>query len=80
MIGFILSLIVGGLIGWLGQVIMKTDVPGGVFGNIVVGFIGAWLGSLLLGDWGWTVQGFAVFPAIIGSLLVVLVYGLIAKR
>lgn len=78
--GFIISLVVGGLIGWVAELIMNREVPGGVIGNIILGFIGAWLGGLLLGDWGWTIEGFAVFPAIIGAIIVVFIYGLIVGR
>ena len=49
--GFIWSLIIGGIIGWLAGMILGRDVPGGVIGNIIAGFIGAWIGSLL-GGWG----------------------------
>lgn len=41
MIGLLLSLIVGGILGALAQSLMKKDVPGGIFGNIVIGFIGS---------------------------------------
>lgn len=80
MIGFLLSLVVGGLIGAVAESIMNREVPGGILGNIILGFIGAWVGSLIFGDFGWVVQDFAVIPAILGALLVVFVYGLIAGR
>lgn len=78
--GFIISLIVGGLIGWVAELIMKRDVPGGILGNIILGFIGAWLGGLLLGDLGPVWQGFAVVPAILGAVVVVFIYGLIVGK
>lgn len=80
MIGFLLSLVVGGIIGAIAEAIMNREVPGGILGNIILGFIGAWVGSLLFGDWGWTIQGFAVIPAILGALIVVFLFGLIAGR
>ena len=76
----IISLIVGGLIGWVAELIMKREVPGGVIGNIVLGFIGSWLGGLLLSDFGPVIQGFAIVPAILGSLLVVFIFSLIAGK
>ena len=76
----IISLVVGGLIGWVAEVIMKRDVPGGVIGNIVLGFIGSWLGGLLLSDFGPVIQGLAIVPAILGSLLVVFIFSLIAGK
>jgi len=77
MLGLLWSLIIGGIIGALAQGIMSKDVPGGIIGNIIIGFIGSTLGGWLLGSWGWTVGGFAVFPAIIGAVVVVLIYDLI---
>lgn len=45
---FIIWLVVGGLIGWVASMIMKTDAQQGVFLNIVVGIVGAMLGGWLL--------------------------------
>ena len=45
---FIVWLIVGGLIGWVASKIMKTDAQPGIFLNIVVGVVGAFLGGLLI--------------------------------
>ena len=47
MIGFIVWLIVGGIIGWIASMVMKTDAQQGVFLNIIVGIIGAFLGGWL---------------------------------
>lgn len=80
MFGFIGSLIVGGIIGAIAQSLMGRDVPGGILGNIILGFVGAWAGSAIFGDWGWVIQGFAVFPAILGGLVVVFLFGLITKN
>ena len=46
--GFIIWLIVGGVIGWLASLIMRTDGQQGIILNIVVGIVGAILGGLLL--------------------------------
>jgi uncharacterized membrane protein YeaQ/YmgE (transglycosylase-associated protein family) len=45
---FILWLVVGGLIGWVASMIMKTDAQQGVLLNVVVGIVGALLGGWLL--------------------------------
>ena len=45
---FIIWLIVGGLIGWLASVVMKTDGQQGLFLNVVVGIIGAMLGGWVI--------------------------------
>ncbi|SCS28024.1 GlsB/YeaQ/YmgE family stress response membrane protein [Staphylococcus caeli] len=69
--GFILMLIVGGLIGWIAGGILGRDIPGGILGNIIAGIVGAWLGSLIFGDWGWHLGGIAIFPALIGTIILV---------
>lgn len=45
---FILWLIIGGLIGWVASMIMKTDAQQGVILNMVVGIVGALLGGWFL--------------------------------
>lgn len=77
--GFIWSLIIGGIIGWLAGLILGRDIPGGIIGNIIAGFIGAWLGSLLLGGWGPEVGGFFIIPALIGAIVLVLILSFILK-
>ena len=77
--GFIWSLIIGGIIGWLAGLILGRDVPGGVIGNIIAGFIGAWLGSLLLGGWGPVIGGFYIIPALIGAIALVFIVSLLLK-
>ncbi len=47
--GIILMLIVGGILGWLASIVMRTDAQQGIFLNIVVGIVGAALGGFLLG-------------------------------
>jgi uncharacterized membrane protein YeaQ/YmgE (transglycosylase-associated protein family) len=44
----IIWLIVGGIVGWLASLIMRTDAQQGVLLNIVVGIVGAFVGGLLL--------------------------------
>ncbi|WP_298674466.1 GlsB/YeaQ/YmgE family stress response membrane protein [uncultured Sphingomonas sp.] len=46
--GIILWLIIGGVIGWLASIIMRTDAQQGIFLNVVVGIVGAFIGGLIL--------------------------------
>ncbi|MFD1774975.1 GlsB/YeaQ/YmgE family stress response membrane protein [Paenibacillus rhizophilus] len=73
-------LIVGGLIGWLSGNLIGRDVPGGIVGNIAAGFVGSWLGTELLGARGPVVGGFYIVPAIIGSILALLIFFAIARK
>lgn len=45
---FIIWLVVGGLIGWIASIVMKTDGQQGLFLNIVVGIVGAFIGGWLI--------------------------------
>lgn len=45
---FIIWIVVGGILGWIASMIMKTDAQQGMFLNIVVGIVGALLGGWLL--------------------------------
>lgn len=48
MINLLIWLIVGGVIGWLASMIMRTDAQQGIFLNIIVGIIGAFIGGLIV--------------------------------
>ncbi len=48
MLNFIIWIIVGGLIGWVASLIMRTDAQQGTLLNIIVGIIGAFLAGLVL--------------------------------
>jgi uncharacterized membrane protein YeaQ/YmgE (transglycosylase-associated protein family) len=45
---FIIWIVIGGIIGWLASMVMRTDAQQGIFLNIVVGIVGAFLGGWLL--------------------------------
>jgi uncharacterized membrane protein YeaQ/YmgE (transglycosylase-associated protein family) len=46
--GLIMWLIVGGVVGWLASIVMRTDGQQGIVLNVVVGIIGAFIGGLIL--------------------------------
>ena len=43
----IVWLVVGGIIGWLASIVMRTDAQQGILLNIVVGIVGAFIGGLI---------------------------------
>jgi uncharacterized membrane protein YeaQ/YmgE (transglycosylase-associated protein family) len=45
---FLLWIIVGGILGWLASIVMKTNDQQGLILNVIVGIVGAFLGGLLL--------------------------------
>jgi len=46
--GLIIVLIVGGVLGWLASIVMRTDGQQGIFLNVVVGIVGALLAGFIL--------------------------------
>ncbi len=46
--GLIILLIVGGIIGWLASMVMRTDGQQGIILNVVVGIVGALLAGFLV--------------------------------
>lgn len=72
MISFIIWLIIGGIIGWIASLIMKTDAQQGVLLNVIVGIVGALLGGWLasmLGIGGGTINDGISFTSILISLI-----------
>jgi uncharacterized membrane protein YeaQ/YmgE (transglycosylase-associated protein family) len=72
MINLILILIVGGLIGWIASIVMRTNGQQGILLNIVVGIVGALLAGFLLAPLfgtGTLTQGDFSLPALLVSLL-----------
>jgi len=47
-VNLIIWLVVGGVIGWLASLVMKTDAQQGMILNVVLGVAGALLGGWLL--------------------------------
>jgi len=45
---FIIWLIVGGIVGWLASIVMRTNGQQGLLLNIVVGIVGAFVAGIVL--------------------------------
>jgi uncharacterized membrane protein YeaQ/YmgE (transglycosylase-associated protein family) len=85
--GFILWIIVGGLLGWVASMIMGTNDQQGKLLNIIVGIVGAFLGGLLLSglfDTGTINQGdFSVgslLVSLIGAVILLAIVNLFRRR
>lgn len=48
--GWIITILIGALIGWLASKVMGTDAEQGTIANILVGVIGSALGRWIFGD------------------------------
>lgn len=80
--GFILWIVVGGIIGWLASIIMRTDAQQGIFLNIIVGIIGAFIGGLIISggsinDAPLTVTSFLV--SLLGAVILLAIVNLVRR-
>ena len=75
-------IIIGGLAGWIGNMIMKTE--GGLLKNIVTGIVGALIGGFVMsffgasGFTGFNVWSFVV--ALVGSIILIAIINLQTGR
>ena len=77
--GIILWLIIGGVIGWLASLVMRTDGSQGIILNIVVGIIGSWLGGWLIAPMigGSGIMGYV--SALIGAIVLLAIVNLFRR-
>ena len=83
--GIIIWLIVGGIIGWIASMIMKTDGQQGIILNVIVGIVGAllagWLISPLVGvgsiNDGLSIGSFLV--SLVGAIILLAIVNLFTR-
>ncbi|MCY9806993.1 GlsB/YeaQ/YmgE family stress response membrane protein [Lentilactobacillus senioris] len=73
MFGWLWSIIVGAIIGAIAGAATNRGSSMGWIANILAGLIGSWLGQTLLGTWGPSLAGMALFPSILGAIILVLI-------
>lgn len=87
MLGWILWIIVGGILGWLASLVMRTDAQQGMLLNIVVGIVGAILGGWLIsplvgvaaaGPNNFSIGGLLV--ALLGAIILLAIVNLFTRR
>ena len=69
----IIQLVIGGVIGWLASMVMKTNAQMGLIANVIVGIIGAALGGWLAGALGLTTgtPAMAWIMAVVGAAVLI---------
>ncbi|NDP38286.1 MAG: GlsB/YeaQ/YmgE family stress response membrane protein [Rhodoferax sp.] len=72
---WIISLIIGGIVGWLASIVMKTNAQMGWIANVLVGVVGSMLGYWIAGLLGIAptggILGFLV--AVVGAVLLIFI-------
>ena len=62
--GWLVTIVIGGIIGWLASIVMKTNAQMGMIANVVVGIVGSALGFWLAG-----LLGLAATSSIVGYII-----------
>ena len=71
---WIVTLIIGALVGWLASIVMKTNAQMGAIANILVGVVGSILGFWLAGALGLAPTGGIVRFAVAFGGAVLLIF------
>ena len=77
---FIIWLIIGGVIGWLASIVMRTDGQQGIILNVVVGIVGSYIGGLLFGPMIGIAGGLGPYlSAFLGAIVLLAIVNLIRR-
>ncbi|KGH64597.1 membrane protein [Oenococcus oeni IOEB_C23] len=77
---WLLVLIIGFLIGTIaGTTINKKEAMRWI-GDIAAGLVGSWIGQVFFGSWGPQFYDVAIFPSIIGALILVLMISFFLRK
>ena len=74
----IIQLIVGGIIGWLASIVMKTNAQMGLIANVIVGIVGSVIGGYLATALSMGASGLVsvIFSIVGASILIFLLMAL----
>ena len=74
---WIISLIIGGIVGWLASIVMKTNAQMGLIANVAVGVVGSLLGFWITGLVGIEPTGgiLRFLVALAGAVLLIFILG-----
>ena len=80
--GIIMWLVVGGIIGWLASMVMRTDAQQSILLNIVVGIVGAFIGGMIfsggsINNAGLTLYSFLV--SLVGAIILLAIVNLVRR-
>jgi len=83
--GILVWLIVGGVVGWLASIVMRTDAQQGILLNVVVGIVGALLAGFVVSPMlgiGTINQGISVatfLVSLVGAIILLAIVNLFRR-
>ncbi len=86
LLSFLVLTLIGAVVAVVYHYVIRyriLDSTDAAVGKLIVGWVGAWLGSPIFGHWLWKVENVYIVPAILGAIaaihLVVLTGKVVAK-
>lgn len=82
MIGIIIWLVVGGVVGWLASIVMRTDAQQGILLNIVVGVVGAFIGGMIFSGGSINNAGLSLYSflvSLVGAVILLAIVNLVRR-
>ena len=75
----IVYLIIGGIIGWLASIVMRTNAQQGIILNIIVGVIGSFIGGVLFGTNLGTGSVMGWLSAFVGAVILLAIVNMVRR-
>lgn len=80
--GLILWLVIGGIVGWLASIVMRTDAQQGIVLNVVVGIVGAFIGGLIFTGGSINSSGLSLYTfltSLVGAIVLLAIVNLVRR-
>jgi uncharacterized membrane protein YeaQ/YmgE (transglycosylase-associated protein family) len=79
-IGILLLALIGLVIGAVAKLLMPGKDPGGWFVTILLGIAGSWIGGFLASALGLRGQAVSFIAAVIGAMLLLVIYRMVKRN
>jgi len=72
---WLVTIVIGGIVGWLASIVMKTNAQMGLIANVLVGIVGSSLGFWLAGMLGLGASGAVAqwLVSIVGAAILIVI-------
>jgi uncharacterized membrane protein YeaQ/YmgE (transglycosylase-associated protein family) len=68
----LIGIVIGGIVGWLASIVMKSNAQMGIIANVIVGILGGALGHFLAGLIGISGSGIGTWIiSLVGAMLLI---------